>query len=123
VELIRAQGLYAGVQAVFMEEEPRIAGCPSMARTRNCIVVPFFISDGLHVTEDIPVLLGENAAVVKARLSAGQPPWRNPTEIQGKRFWYSASVGTDPGLADVILERVREAAAPSTLAEAGQAET
>ena len=111
VELIRAQRIYAAVHAVFMEEEPRIASCHLLAQTRNCVVVPFFISDGLHVVVDIPVLLGEPEAQVKARLAAGQPAWRNPTEKHGKRFWYSGSVGTDPGIADVILERVRQSAA------------
>ncbi|HEX4349533.1 MAG TPA: CbiX/SirB N-terminal domain-containing protein [Verrucomicrobiae bacterium] len=109
-ELIRAEHIYAGVHAIFMEEEPRIAGCHLLAQTKNCVVVPFFISDGLHVVEDIPVLLGEPERVVKARLAAGQPTWRNPTEKHGKLFWYSSSVGTEPGLADVILERVMEAA-------------
>jgi len=110
VERIRAQDLYADVQAVFMEEAPRIAGCQALACTKYCIVVPFFISDGLHVVEDIPVLLGEPERLVKARLAAGQPTWRNPTEQQGKLFWYSSSVGTEPGLAEVILERVQEMA-------------
>jgi sirohydrochlorin cobaltochelatase len=110
VELIRAQKIYAAVHAVFMEEEPRIAGCHALAQTKYCVVVPFFISDGLHAVEDIPVLLGEPERIVKERLAAGQPTWRNPTEKQGKLFWYSASVGTDPVLAEVILERVREAA-------------
>jgi sirohydrochlorin cobaltochelatase len=108
VELIQAQKIYADVRAVFMEEEPRIAGALALAQTKNCVVVPFFISDGLHVVEDIPVLLGEPVAVVKARLNAGQPTWRNPTELHGKLVWYSSSVGTAPDLADVILERVRE---------------
>jgi sirohydrochlorin cobaltochelatase len=108
-DLIRAQQIYADVHTVFMEEEPRIAGCHLLAHTKNCVVVPFFISDGLHVVEDIPVLLGEPERIVKARLAAGQPTWRNPTEKHGKLFWYSSSVGTEPGLADVILERVSEA--------------
>lgn len=111
--LIRAQNLYAAVHAVFMEEDPRLAGCHLLAPTKNCVVVPFFISDGLHVTEDIPVLLGEPERVVNARHAAGQPTWRNPTEKHGKLFWYSPSVGTEPLLADVILERVREAAKQS----------
>jgi sirohydrochlorin ferrochelatase len=45
---------------------------------------------------------------VKERLAAGQPAWRNPTEKNGKLVWYSPAVGTEPGIADVILERVRE---------------
>ena len=108
-ELIRAQNLYAGVHDIFMEEEPRIGECYALARTKNIVVVPFFISDGLHVVEDIPVLLGEPERLVKERHAAGQPTWRNPTEKHGKLVWYSPSVGTEPHIADVILERVREA--------------
>jgi sirohydrochlorin ferrochelatase len=51
--------------------------------------------------------------MVKERLSQGQPTWRNPNEKQGKLIWYSNAVGTDPGIAEVILERVREAAQPA----------
>ncbi|HEY5344949.1 MAG TPA: CbiX/SirB N-terminal domain-containing protein [Verrucomicrobiae bacterium] len=108
-ELIRAQNIYAGVHAIFMEEEPRIGDCYALAQTKNIVVVPFFISDGLHVVEDIPVLLGEPERIVKERLAAGQPTWRNPTEKHGKLVWYSPSVGTEPLLADVILERVKAA--------------
>ena len=115
-ELIRAQDIYAGVHAVFMEEEPLIEDCHQIAQTKNCVVVPFFISDGLHAVEDIPVLLGEPERTVKARLAAGQPTWRNPTEKHGKLFWYSPSVGTEPLLADVILERVKESSSSSSSA-------
>ena len=116
VELIRALNIYAEVGAVFMEEEPFIKGCWQNVQTKNIIVVPFFISDGLHAVEDIPVLLGEPARIVKERHAAGQPTWRNPTERAGKRIWYSPSVGTEPLLAEVILERVREAAGAPSIA-------
>jgi sirohydrochlorin cobaltochelatase len=108
VELIRALKEYADVHAVFLEEEPRIAKCYEMARTRNIIVVPFFISDGMHTQEDIPVLLGEPKRLVEERLAKRQPTWRNPTERHEKLVWYAAPVGTDPRIADVILERARE---------------
>jgi sirohydrochlorin cobaltochelatase len=107
VELIRAMNWYAGVQAVFMEELPRIAECYQLATTKNLVVVPFFISDGLHTQEDIPVMLGESKSMVEQRLAAGRPAWRNPTEKNGKRVWYSSAVGREPRLADVILERVK----------------
>ena len=35
------------------------------------------------------------------------------TERNGKRVWYAPAVGTDPHIADVIVERVREAWAQS----------
>jgi sirohydrochlorin cobaltochelatase len=108
VELIRALQIYAAVHAVFMEETPRIAGCYALTQTRNLVVVPFFISDGLHTVEDIPVLLGETERIVQQRLGAGQPTWRNPTERHGKLVWYASAVGTEPLIAEVILERVRE---------------
>ncbi len=108
VELIRALKIYAEVGAVFMEEAPFIKGCTALAKTRHIVVVPFFISDGLHAVEDIPVLLGEPERIVKERLAAGQPTWRNPTERDGKLVWYSPSVGTERLLAEVILQRVRE---------------
>ena len=110
VELIRAMKIYADVRAIFLEENPRIDECYSLAQTKNMIVVPFFISDGLHTQEDIPVLLGEAKRIVGQRIAAGQPAWRNPTEKNGKLVWYSPAVGTEPHMADVILERVREAA-------------
>jgi len=110
VELIQMEQIYAGVHAVFMEEEPRIPTCYQTAQTKNIVVVPFFISDGLHVREDIPVLLGEPERIVQQRLQKGQPTWRNPSEKQGKLVWFAPSVGTEPTLTEVILERVREAA-------------
>jgi sirohydrochlorin cobaltochelatase len=110
VELIRALKIYAEVHSAFMEESPRIPECYSIARGKNIVVVPFFISDGLHSYEDIPVMLGEPRSVVEQRLKAGQPTWRNPTEKHGKLLWYAPSIGNEPHIADVILERVREAA-------------
>jgi sirohydrochlorin cobaltochelatase len=112
VELIRAMGLYADVNPVFMEEDPRVGDCYKMASARNIVMVPFFISDGLHSVEDIPVLLGEPERIVRERLKSGQPTWRNPTEKHGKLLWYGQGIGTEPRIADVILERVRDAARP-----------
>jgi sirohydrochlorin cobaltochelatase len=110
VELIRSLKIFADVGAVFMEEEPFIKGCHLTAKTKNIVVVPFFISDGLHAVEDIPVLLGEPERFVKQRLAEGQPTWRNPSGRDDKLVWYTPSVGTEPLLADVILQRAREAA-------------
>jgi sirohydrochlorin cobaltochelatase len=110
VELIRARGVYAEVHPAFMEEEPRIGECYQLARARNIVMVPFFISDGLHSYEDIPVMLGEPEREVQERFRRGEPTWRNPTEKNGKRVWYAPSIGNEPHIADVILERVREAA-------------
>jgi len=57
-EKIRALGRYAAVLNVYMEEPPLVSDWQKLTKTRNVVVVPFFISDGLHSYEDIPVLLG-----------------------------------------------------------------
>lgn len=114
VELIRARNLYAAVHGVYLEESPRIAECYELSATRNVVVVPFFISDGLHTQEDIPVMLGEPERLVKERLARGRPTWRNPSEKRGKLVWYTPAIGSEPHLAEVILERVREMAAVAT---------
>ncbi len=57
-EKIRALGKYASVLNVYMEEPPLVADWKKLTSSPNVVVVPFFISDGLHSYEDIPVLLG-----------------------------------------------------------------
>src|SRR5881398_330738 len=57
-EKIRALGRYASVLNVYMEEPPLISDWRELTKTSNVIVVPFFISDGLHSYEDIPRLIG-----------------------------------------------------------------
>ena len=108
VDFLRSLGGYAAVHGLFMEEAPGIRECYSLAQTRNIVVVPFFISDGMHTREDIPVLLGEPPRLVQERLASRQPTWRNPTERNGKLVWYAPAVGTELLMAEVILDRVRE---------------
>jgi len=110
VQRIRSLNRFAEVHTAFMEEEPRIRDTVRFTNAPNIIVVPFFISDGQHAREDVPVLLGESPDAVQQRLRSNEPTFINPTERGGKRIWYSASIGTAPLVAEVILDRVREAA-------------
>jgi sirohydrochlorin cobaltochelatase len=114
---IRALGKYAAVLNVYMEEPPLIADWRRLTETGNVIVVPFFISDGLHSYEDIPVLLGigngRSAHIRKAtarqattsRGARGEVFRRNPYKIDGRSLFYAPSIGTDPGFADIIIEQ------------------
>lgn len=111
VDLIRARGEFADVQAAFMEEAPLISDCYGATEAKCIVMVPFFIADGLHTVEDIPVLLGEHEDRVKKRLAAGKPTWRNPTERNGKLVWYTKAIGSEGNealLAEVILARAKE---------------
>jgi sirohydrochlorin cobaltochelatase len=119
-EKIRALGKYAAVLNVYMEEPPLVSDWRKLTATRNVVVVPFFISDGLHSYEDIPRLLG---IVASADADCGRPRWspvparargeifrRNPYTINGRKLFYAPSIGTDAGVADIILDQARLAA-------------
>ena len=108
VEKIRALGLYASVMSTYMEEPPLISDWAALTETPNVVVVPFFISDGLHSYQDIPVLLGIEAEVTAAaseRLRQGQVFSRNPYAIQGRSLYYARAIGTDPRFAGVIVDQ------------------
>jgi len=113
VSLLRDTGRYGQVEGIFLEEPPTIADAWHIARLPHIVLVPFFISDGLHTQEDIPEMLGEPRDSIRRRLAAGMPTWINPTCRHGKHLWCAPAIGTDPLLSEVILERVREASTPA----------
>lgn len=107
VELIRTlpDNHFAAVEETYMEEPPFIADWAKIAETPNAVVVPFFIADGLHSYQDIPVMLGfekdEGLAASQKEIFR-----QNPYQIRGKTLYYSAAIGTEPMMADVILDQV-----------------
>ena len=135
-EKIRALGKYAAVLNVYMEEPPLVSDWRKLTETSNVVVVPFFISDGLHSYEDIPRLLGivdghperseaeskdpaelpsgfitvslDSARydVKKTELSVFR---RSPYSADGRSLFYAPSIGTDPGFADIIIEQALNA--------------
>jgi len=98
---------YAAVAAAFMEEAPFIAGWDQLAPTPNVVVVPFFIADGLHSYQDIPVLLGIESAP-GAAASQREVFRHNPHRLRGKTLYYSSAIGTGRWIAEVILDQVRD---------------
>jgi sirohydrochlorin cobaltochelatase len=109
-ERIRALGKYAAVLNVYMEESPLVADWKKLATAPNVIVVPFFISDGLHSYEDIPALLGiANARSASTfRAAPGEVFRGNPYKIDGRALFYASSIGTDAGFADIIIEQAKQ---------------
>jgi sirohydrochlorin cobaltochelatase len=108
VDLIIGSGAgYAAVLDTYMEEQPFIAEWDKIAPTPHVVVVPFFISDGLHSYQDIPVLLGiENE--VGAAASQREVFRSNPHHLRGKTLYYSSAIGTERLLADVILDQISD---------------
>ena len=115
VELIRHQGRYADVLNTYMEEPPLIADWAKLTTTPHVVVVPFFISDGLHSYQDIPVLLGietETTASASERLRQGQVFMQNPRHLHGRSLYYASAIGTEAQFADVIVEQAQAAMRP-----------
>ena len=117
-EKIRALGEYATVLNVYMEEPPLVSDWRRLTETPNVVVVPFFISDGLHSYEDIPRLLGMPVAAGSDRDQPGPPRpaaahgeifRNNPYAIDGRDLFYAPSIGTDPGFAEIIIDQVLSA--------------
>jgi sirohydrochlorin cobaltochelatase len=104
VEKIGALGRYASVQNAYMEEAPLISEWARLTNTPNVVVVPFFISDGLHSYQDIPVLLGIEAEPTAAA-SQRTVFRRNPHRLQGRYLYYASAIGTEPRFAEIILEQ------------------
>jgi sirohydrochlorin cobaltochelatase len=113
-EKIRALGKYAAVLNVYMEEPPLVSDWRKLTKTPNVVVVPFFISDGLHSYEDIPRLLGIVVAGGVDRGRPGSAPpatgradifQRNPYRMDGRDLFYAPSIGTDAGVADIIIQQ------------------
>ena len=98
---------YACVLDAFMEEPPLIATWDSMSPTDTVVVVPFFISDGLHSYQDIPVLLGIENEVGSAA-SQREIFRQNPHRLRGKTLYYTSAIGTERSIADVILDQVTD---------------
>lgn len=98
---------YARVTDAYMEEAPFIADWNKTSDTENVVVVPFFISDGLHSYQDIPVMLGIEAEVGPAA-SQSEVFRQNPYRLRDKTLYYSSAIGTEPLLADVILDQIQD---------------
>ena len=108
VDLIAASGAgYAAVKDAYMEEQPFNASWDEMSPTPNVVVVPFFISDGLHSFQDIPVLLGIESEV-GAAASQREIFRHNPHHLRGKTLFYSSAIGTERLLAEVIIDQIAD---------------
>ena len=107
VDRIAALGRYREVLSGYMEEAPLISEWDKLSTSPNVVVVPFFISDGLHSYEDIPVLLGiatESPGAASANRASVFS--KNPYHLRGRTLYYASSIGTEAGFAEVILDQV-----------------
>ncbi len=109
VEKIRELGRFAAVHNVYMEEPPLVSDWEKITCSPNVVVVPFFIADGLHSYEDIPRLLGivDGSEGSAAGPEHGRVFRGNPYTFHGRSLFYAPSIGTDPGLSDIIVAQAK----------------
>jgi sirohydrochlorin cobaltochelatase len=108
VEAIRRSAQYAEVLNVYMEEAPLVSDWAKLTSAAHVVVVPFFIADGLHSYEDIPVLLGIEAAPggsASERQRRGEVFRHTPHHLHGRSLYYASAIGTEPRFADLIVKQ------------------
>lgn len=95
---LRDRERYARVEPLFLDEEPAVADLTDHVDAAEVVVVPFFVADGHHTTRDVPDAFGH-------------PGIGETADVGGRIVHYTGAVGTEPALADVIVERAEEALA------------
>jgi len=100
---IRESGRFDEVEALFMDEDPEVDDVTDFFESDDIVVVPLFVADGYHTQEDIPEDMGLTDDY--------RTGWDTPADVDGHRIWYSGAVGTEPLMADVVLERALDAGA------------
>ncbi len=93
---VKEAGIYDPVEVAFMaRSKPSLAESIDKAVTqgaRRIVVVPLFLTEGIHVTQDIPEIL---AAVKK--------------QHRNVEILYAAKLGPDKRIAEILLDRIAEA--------------
>lgn len=105
---------FAEVLDAYMEEPPLVADWLKMTTAPNVIVVPFFIADGLHSWQDIPVLLGIESEP-GAAASQVEVFRHNPRHLHGRNLYYSSAIGTEALMAEVIVDQVEAFASSAAM--------
>ncbi|UTF53015.1 CbiX/SirB N-terminal domain-containing protein [Natronosalvus rutilus] len=102
-ERIREMDRFDEMRALYMDEEPEVDDVTDYFESEDVVVVPLFVADGFHTQEDIPEDMGLTDDY--------RTGWDVPGIVDGQRIWYAGAVGTEPLMADVILERAVDAGA------------
>jgi sirohydrochlorin cobaltochelatase len=100
---IRDRDRFDEVRDLYMDEDPEVDDVTEFFESEDIVVVPLFVADGYHTQEDIPEDMG--------LCEDYRDGYDVPEPVAGKRIWYAGAVGTEALMADVIVERARDAGA------------
>jgi sirohydrochlorin cobaltochelatase len=95
-----AAGVFGHVKAGFLDQAPEVGEVLEAMEERLVVLVPFFVAEGWHTQETIPDDLGLN-----------RPAVSHVTERDGRTVYYADPVGTFPEVAEIVVQRAREAGA------------
>ena len=98
---LTAMDRFEDVLAIYMDEPPYVDDLTDHVDTDDVVLVPLFVADGYHTREDIPPDIG--------LVETPGERWPVPARVEETTIWYAGAVGTEPLVADVILERAVEA--------------
>ncbi|MDZ4743876.1 MAG: CbiX/SirB N-terminal domain-containing protein [Verrucomicrobiota bacterium] len=129
VKRLQGKTPFAEVKPFFLDQAPYIKDWRTLTDKKQIAVIPYFLSDGLHVSEDIPALLGfsENEEIEAFSLVAIGTPKVNESGkleftqfimkkrlfgekdlivagVEGRKIWYTRSLGREPMMANIILD-------------------
>jgi sirohydrochlorin cobaltochelatase len=99
-EEARAAGVFGSVRTGFLDQPPEVGEVLDGMAERRVVLVPFFVAEGWHTQETIPDDLGIH-----------RPSVSTASEKDGRTIHYAAPVGTFPEVAEIVLQRAREAGA------------
>ncbi|MBC8098325.1 MAG: hypothetical protein H7Y11_02680 [Armatimonadetes bacterium] len=108
VQRLRSAGIAAQIEAVYLDDSPEIPAIYALTDAPHLIAVPYFLAAGSHTTIDVPRELGLE-------------PGADYGVIQGRQVFYTAPVGVDDALREVIVALAREAGAPLRAESSGDA--
>ena len=103
---LRDHGVEASAEAAFIEQEPLVDLWAERSPATDAIMVPYFMSLGYHVADDIPARLGLNPDDPGLARLGREWPAAGPYEVSGRRLWYTRAVGYEPEMADLVVETV-----------------
>ncbi|HYW06330.1 MAG TPA: CbiX/SirB N-terminal domain-containing protein [Longimicrobium sp.] len=93
-------GVFGQVRTGFLDQPPEVGEVLDAMEAPRVVLVPFFVAEGWHTQETIPDDLGIN-----------RPAVSSVTELDGRTIFYAAPVGTFPEIAEIVMQRAREAGA------------
>ncbi|HEX2090920.1 MAG TPA: CbiX/SirB N-terminal domain-containing protein [Longimicrobiaceae bacterium] len=103
-------GVFGSVRTGFLDQPPEVGEVLAEMPEPTVVLVPFFVAEGWHTQETIPDDLGINRPAVSP-----------VTHREGRTLFYADPVGTFPEVAQIVLQRAREAGAriPAAAPEEG----